>query len=487
MWIGVNTFPAVGIEELSVFRSMVLFDLESLRGETILEARLRLSIVFATEGCDAGCGTVHALTSDWGEGGGFFDNVTMGGSSWEHSRFPVTWDSPGGDFVAEPIGVRSFEESDFHFVNYDLNVADIQAMADGDNDNYGFLIKNDNEVGYARFETLACASSTSSSCPRNFAPSLDVTLAPPPGSPTPSPTAIPVGSRIVTVNASMDNEIFHSESNETYQYWNAARSSLISIGRATSPSVGVTSVATWRVLLFFDLSGLGGEKILRADLILSVFERSSFCLNGNAGCGRVHVMSTPWQSGNKFFENATEGDSSWLFSNYPMRWTNPGGDYFEGVVGMEQSNLTTDESAVFPLNVAMLQAMVDDESRNLGFLIRADESDNAGFLAFESLGCFEFDSCPRQQVPRLQLEVAGATAVPTSSPTLAPPPSPTGLPTGLPTGTPTRRPLEDGDLFSHCGTFTQSLTVVAPSLASISVRSSCSGTTVSVSYSSVST
>ena len=39
MLIGVNTFPAAGIEQLPGFQSMVFFDPESLRGETILEAR----------------------------------------------------------------------------------------------------------------------------------------------------------------------------------------------------------------------------------------------------------------------------------------------------------------------------------------------------------------------------------------------------------------------------------------------------------------
>lgn len=460
--VGVEMIDTVGVEFPATFRSLVGFNLRSLQGQRIIEANFSLSLRISSDSCADGCGTLHALTTAWTEGSNFFVNASNGEATWLHNMFPSEWNSPGGDFVAEPMGLPM---SNHNFATFELNVETLQAMADGVMENNGFiLIAPENSFEFYAAEASSCARSTSDFCGRNRAPQLSILLAPSPGSPTASPTMTPLPSDVV-VNASMDTSIIFSQIDDRLEYWNVGASTNLLVGQASSTAQGIMDRDTvWRSLLWFDLSGLRGSEVTQVQMVLSLRDRTFGCsseLPGEIGCPTVHQMATPWLSGRGFFENVTSGESSWLHSSFPSQWSTAGGDFFNSVVGHESSELSDAITAVFPLDVGTLQRMIDDSSQNLGFLLK-DDDNSLGFAAFESVGCRVRDdipeSCPRNQIPRLEISLAVPTASPTNVPTLSPSISPTQLPT--------EKPIDRSTLLETCEDFRQTLLVPSESLSS---------------------
>jgi hypothetical protein len=128
-------------------RALLAFDLAAVPpGSTILSARLELSIAI-TRAPDLPV-TIHALTSDWGEGSSFASSgqgggapATPGDATWSHAFWPsVAWQNAGGDFVAAASATTICRSSGrFSWSSAQL-AADVQAWLDGSAPNHGWIV-----------------------------------------------------------------------------------------------------------------------------------------------------------------------------------------------------------------------------------------------------------------------------------------------------------------------------------------------------------
>lgn len=237
-------------------------------------------------------------------------------------------------------------------------------------------------------------------------------------------TTVASAETVVTLNATRDNYI-----DESYPDGNQGFTFFLNVGRVSS--------GLFRTLIAFDLNAAvvpsdGSQELVKATLILSLLNKSDDyipCSSTNIiTCATVHILTTAWGEGDGgLSKNATAGESSWRHSTFPTEWKTPGGDFQTDVLGTRTSEAANDNFAVFPLNVNLLQPLMDNPSLNQGFLLRNDG--NPGAASFYSRNSFRADR-PR---PRLELEFAAAspTVTPTRNPTNAPASSPTGAPLTL--------------------------------------------------------
>ena len=134
------------------YRPLIEFDLSSvsLLPEEIASARLelyQLSTGILNQDMDL---SLHAVSRDWEEGGGFANNVPGSGASWLNATSAEMWSTPGGDFNASfdfgngPNGVIDTETltattiENYH--DFDVTTA-VQAWLAGDLPNFGFAIQ----------------------------------------------------------------------------------------------------------------------------------------------------------------------------------------------------------------------------------------------------------------------------------------------------------------------------------------------------------
>lgn len=131
--------------------------------------------------------TLHRMTQDWGEGtsnagapgpganSGLGAPSTSGDATWIHTFFnTATWTNPGGDFVATPSGTFNMNSVGLHTVTSPGMTADVQTWIDNPASNYGWLLKDGDEV----MGTAIRWSSRESATPADR-PTLTIDFTPP--------------------------------------------------------------------------------------------------------------------------------------------------------------------------------------------------------------------------------------------------------------------------------------------------------------------
>ena len=258
---GSGFLPIAGGSSGRPARSLISFSLEGTkeRASRLLNATMYLTVVVAGYGgyidctdasssitkSSVGCPTLHTLTTQWGEGNGLsVDRITYnaiaGESSWIHSSFPNEWNKRGGDFEADPIGVRLPGPSNAYTVaTFALDVEKMQAiLKNGDSNFFGFLIKDDDNPGTIDFASREWVDAA-------FVPRLELVFgdeddnsdggnsdntSPPTAAPTQSPIVADTGTSISNADAalptqspSMDAEqLFSSHAALAFTSWSLA-------------------------------------------------------------------------------------------------------------------------------------------------------------------------------------------------------------------------------------------------------------------------
>ena len=95
--------------------------------------------------------SIHRILTAWGEGtktGNLGTAATAGEASWLHSAHPTTWQSPGGDFTAEPSATQVIGPSPGVFTMESTPglIADVQAWLTNPAQNFGWLLKLTDEA-----------------------------------------------------------------------------------------------------------------------------------------------------------------------------------------------------------------------------------------------------------------------------------------------------------------------------------------------------
>lgn len=183
-------------------------------------------------------------------------------------------------------------------------------------------------------------------------------------------------------------------------------------------------------------------------------------------------MTKSWTEGTELSIPNTGVASSWIYSDFPTRWNTPGGDFVEEpLLGDQILDTQTSNLAKFALNATLLQILIDDPSRNHGFMIQNDD-DPSGFWDFESRECegrsddtcFGGDTtCCRFGIPpQLKIEIAG-------NPTISPTTSPTKFPSLSPTKTPSQSPtISPSDAATNSPTLSTTVPTNRPIITQVS-------------------
>jgi hypothetical protein len=185
-----------------VSRGLVDFDLDSVvvpTGSLLVKATLVLSM-FPPIGdcvrCSAAdipaCATVHIVTTPWSEGASDGREAISGESSWRYSDRPTEWQSPGGDFQAEPLGTR---DPEIGLVgSFPLDSTMLQPLLDNPSSCHDLLLQNDGNPGSVFFNSRDDGFTNP--------PRLDLEFSDPPPTvpPTQNPSAVPVMSAAPTQN-----------------------------------------------------------------------------------------------------------------------------------------------------------------------------------------------------------------------------------------------------------------------------------------------
>ncbi len=140
----------------SVRRALLQFDLSGIQvGSTINSVSLGLTQTRHGASSIAQTFELHRLSAAWGEGTsiatGQGATPTNGDATWNFRQFsstsPLSWTSPGGDFVATSgiatIGV--LDSTVYTFSSQSGMVADVQNWLNTPTSNFGWILKAENE------------------------------------------------------------------------------------------------------------------------------------------------------------------------------------------------------------------------------------------------------------------------------------------------------------------------------------------------------
>ena len=133
----------------AVRRGVIAFDVSGNipQGSTINRVSLTMNVsrtVAATQDIQ-----LHRLLADWGEGPsdatvneGSGIAAEAGDVTWVHTRFDsANWQSPGGDFSADPSAVQQVGGlGQYTWGSTDQVVADVQSWLDNPSSNFGWLL-----------------------------------------------------------------------------------------------------------------------------------------------------------------------------------------------------------------------------------------------------------------------------------------------------------------------------------------------------------
>jgi uncharacterized repeat protein (TIGR01451 family) len=141
-----------------VLRSLIAFDIANSgipAGSTITSVTLNLTSFQGRGG--ARTVELHKGLADWGEGTSFdvpgggeiWADAQPGDATWSHRFFNTTlWTTPGGDFAATTSAVASVGDfgGGVTWGSTSQMVADVQDWLDNPANNFGWLLKMDNET-----------------------------------------------------------------------------------------------------------------------------------------------------------------------------------------------------------------------------------------------------------------------------------------------------------------------------------------------------
>jgi hypothetical protein len=141
----------------SIRRGLLAFDVGEIpEGATVTAVELTLNVVRAAGGGADQPVTLHRVLKDWGVGTSSTDRgrgapATPGDATWIYDFFDtVEWANPGGDVVEEVSAVQTVGgEGTYAWTSSSDNqmVADVQAWVDDPDQNFGWLIKGNEETG----------------------------------------------------------------------------------------------------------------------------------------------------------------------------------------------------------------------------------------------------------------------------------------------------------------------------------------------------
>lgn len=243
-----------------------------------------------------------------------------------------------------------------------------------------------------------------------------------------------VCTEVVTIEATKDTFIDGYEGNTN---GTDNPEDTLNFGAAFTLFLGAdTTFGPDRILLDFPLQGLvDNGALVSAEIQLSIRDAALgphlVCSEGNDFfCPTVHIITTSWGEGRKSCcpgENATANESSWIHSEFPMFWNNPGGDFVEDPIGMRAFESDGDTMARFVLDTDPLMNIIEniESEPYYGFLLNGDN--DFGLVSFWSRECTA-SAC--RFPPRLVLEFD--PLIPTATPTIGP----TFLATEIPTVAP---------------------------------------------------
>ncbi len=170
------------------YRILVQFDLPpALSGASIISATLGLYFIAPWTGASPTGEFVRVcrVTHDWGEGTGLWGTNSKDGVTWnEYNYFDGlttaanNWATPGGDFTLTDSSTVVFPPLPVTWVNWTVTSI-VQGWASGTYQNYGFLVKLEDE------STLTTKGGSFSSKERTISPSpkLEITYETPTGVP----------------------------------------------------------------------------------------------------------------------------------------------------------------------------------------------------------------------------------------------------------------------------------------------------------------
>jgi hypothetical protein len=162
----------------SLRRGLIEFDLSQIPdGAIINSVELRL---LTTMDPPAGPATtpvsLHRVLGDWGEGnvnpggvGGAGGAAQTGDATWRHQFFPSDpWTNVGGDFTAQASASATVgSQGTFAtWLSTAALVADVQAWADNDATNFGWLLRGNEAVSQSARKFASSEFSTTTSRPR---------------------------------------------------------------------------------------------------------------------------------------------------------------------------------------------------------------------------------------------------------------------------------------------------------------------------------
>ncbi len=165
-------------------RALLHFDLSGIPdGATIQSVSLRLTMDKTISG--ARDVSLHRATRDWGEGSSHASGqegggapATPGDATWTFNFFSSSmWTLAGGDFVGSPSATTSVAGNGNYTWTGPGLVADLQAWVDDPAQNFGWLLKHDDETSSATAKRFGSRQETQSS----KRPELTVVFDPPCG------------------------------------------------------------------------------------------------------------------------------------------------------------------------------------------------------------------------------------------------------------------------------------------------------------------
>jgi hypothetical protein len=130
-------------------RGLLKFDITGNipAGSTITSVELTLT--FDQPHSTTNMVTIHAVTTDWGEGtsvsgGGSGAASTAGDATWIHTFYPVaTWPAPGGDFNSSPSANTAVSSVGIYSWSSAQMITDLQSWLDDPSTNFGWEVIGD--------------------------------------------------------------------------------------------------------------------------------------------------------------------------------------------------------------------------------------------------------------------------------------------------------------------------------------------------------
>ncbi len=159
-------------------RTVMKFDFPGLPpGTPVADVTLEITVVqMSPTGPTNRPLDLHRMLGDWSEGdsdagspGGNGTDTELGDATWIHSSFPGSlWVTPGGDFAPQVSATRSITSTSQYLFSSQTMRADVQAWVDNPSQNFGWLLKMNDEISNSAIRLATRENSTISIRPRLY-------------------------------------------------------------------------------------------------------------------------------------------------------------------------------------------------------------------------------------------------------------------------------------------------------------------------------